>query len=412
MAKGRGRRDKAVKRQYEEYPYPPRDPMEEHHRLIQGSPSHLDELNHYLFSGKRDFSKPFRALIAGGGTGDAAIMLAQQLSDRCEHGTVVYLDLSKASRAIAESRAEARGLTNLEFHTGSLLDLPSMGFSLFDYIDCCGVLHHLEEPAAGLKSLVSCLREDGGLGLMVYATLGRTGVYPVQESLKILGAGKTQSEQVKIAKTLLNALPTSNWLNKNSYVGDHKLGEDAALFDLLLHPRDRSYLVPELLSLLQECDAELVGFIEPIRYRPETYLTDNRLLKSVKEISDAERAALAENLCGSIKTHTFYAKKMSNALATVARFDPDMIPVLKDNNPELLSKALKTRSELQVGFEGDTYSFNIPDGAADFVEQIDGVRSLGQLQKHFSLNWQNFRNRFAPTYTLLNGLNLLWLRSL
>lgn len=411
MAKGRGRRDKAVKRQYEEYPYPPRDPADERNRLIQGSPSHLDELNHYLFSGKRDFSKPFRALVAGGGTGDAAIMLAQHLSDCGDQGTVTYLDLSTASRAIAESRAEARDLKNMEFHTGSLLDLPQMGFAPFDYIDCCGVLHHLEEPPSGLKSLLSCLTEDGGLGLMVYATLGRTGVYPVQDSLKRLGVGKTQSEQVKIAKALLNALPASNWLNKNDYVGDHKLGEDAALFDLLLHPRDRSYLVPELLALLHECEAELVGFIEPIRYRPETYLTDDQLLKLVKEIGDAEKAALAENICGSIKTHTFYAKKTLNIAETVAKFDPEMIPVLKDGNPELLSKALKTRSELQVGFEGDAYSFSVPDGASEFVALIDGQRSLSHIQKHFSLNWQNFRTRFAPTYALLNGLNLLWLRS-
>ncbi len=71
--------DNPLRLQYEAYPYPPRDPADEKTRLITGSPSHIAEINHYLFGGRRDFSKPFRALIAGGGTGDAAILPAQQL---------------------------------------------------------------------------------------------------------------------------------------------------------------------------------------------------------------------------------------------------------------------------------------------------------------------------------------------
>jgi hypothetical protein len=35
---------------------------------------------------------------------------------------ITYLDLSTAARGVAEARAAARGLTNIEFHTGSLLD--------------------------------------------------------------------------------------------------------------------------------------------------------------------------------------------------------------------------------------------------------------------------------------------------
>src|SRR5436305_155614 len=68
-----------VRAQYEALPYPPRDPREEALRLITGTPSHILEVNHYLFSGRLNFNRPFRALVAGGGTGDACIMLAQRL---------------------------------------------------------------------------------------------------------------------------------------------------------------------------------------------------------------------------------------------------------------------------------------------------------------------------------------------
>ena len=109
-----------VRDQYEAYPYPSRDPADEAKRLVIGSPSNLLEVNHYLFAGRRDFAKPFRALVAGGGTGDATIMLAQQLADAGSPAEVVYLDLSETSRGIAEARAAARGLANIRFVSGVL----------------------------------------------------------------------------------------------------------------------------------------------------------------------------------------------------------------------------------------------------------------------------------------------------
>src|SRR5260221_1990485 len=142
-----------VRAQYETLPYPPRDPRDEAIRLITGTPSHILEVNHYLFSGRLNFVRPFRALVAGCGTGDACIMLAQQMVDRRCPGEVVYLDLSTASLAICEARAKARGLRNITFLTGSLLDLPTMAIGQFDYIDCTGVLHHLPGPSAGMKAL-------------------------------------------------------------------------------------------------------------------------------------------------------------------------------------------------------------------------------------------------------------------
>ena len=411
MAKGRGKRDKAVKRQYEMLPYPPRDPKDEATRLIEGSPSHLDEVNHYLFAGKRDFTQPFNALVAGGGTGDAAIMLAQHLADRGEAGQVTYLDLSTASRKIAEGRAKTRGLKNITFLPGSLLDLPKMDLPLFDYIDCCGVLHHLEEPEAGLAALAECLADNGGMGLMLYATLGRTGVYPVQNALKALAAGDTVSEQIKSAKILLKDLPPSNWLNKNVAVGDHKLGEDAALYDLLLHPRDRSYLVPEVLDLLATAGLELVSFIEPARYDPELYLKDRDLRKKARKLDTGKQAALAENLAGNIKTHSFYVRKAGGETPFTAKFDPEMIPFLKDGNKEALAHTLTVRTSLTVHFDREAVSLPVPKRAAEFVKQINGVRCLRDIQNDLSMDWPNFRAQYAPTYKFLNGLNLLWLKS-
>jgi len=410
VTRGKVERDKAVSAQYEDFPYPPRNPEDERDRLITGSPSHLDELNHYIFAGKRDFSKPFRALVAGGGTGDALIMLAQQLADRGQAGHVTYLDMSKASRAVAEARADVRGLSNIEFHTGSLLDLPAMDLEPFDYIDCCGVLHHLESPEDGLTALEAVLSDDGGMGLMVYATLGRTGVYHAQKALQMLVGDDPQKKQVPLAKTFIKDLPSTNWLTRNPFVGDHKMGNDAPFFDLLLHPRDKSYLVPELDDLLSDANLSLVSFLEPVKYDPTVFLKDKELIKRARKLSNLDRASLAENITGSLKTHLFYVRKTQQETA-IAKIGPEMIPILKEGNPaETLASAFRGKKKFTITFDSEKIEFDLPDRISEIVALCDGQLSLGEIQKKLGLNWEGMRSAFAPIFKLLNSWNILWLK--
>lgn len=404
----------AVQDQYEAYPYPSRDPRDERKRLIAGSPSSLDEVNHYLFSGRRDFTQPFRALVAGGGTGDATIMLAQQLAERCPEGEVVYLDLSRASRAIAEARAAERGLSNIAFYSGSLLDLPAMGLEAFDYIDCCGVLHHLKQPEEGLAALNAVLKDDGGMGLMVYASYGRTGLYPAQDMLKTLGGDQPLKARVEQARRLLEALPLTNWLRRNPFLGDHKRS-DAELVDLLLHSQDRAYSVEEVGSLVESAGLRLVSFIEPARYRPESYLKDPKLLTGLRSKSRLERAAFAEKLAGNIKTHVFYVSRRDDS---VARIDAKgaSVPFLCRLENHVLAASLRKSPVLNVTFDGLPLRFNLPRLAAAIVERIDGRTSVAEIHASLSeldprLEPSAFDQQFTQTYDILNAVNHLLLRS-
>ena len=94
--------------QYENYPYPPRDPAEEATRLITGSPSHIFEIEHHILSGIRVRAKTYRILIAGGGTGDATVMLAAQHAAAGIDAEIIHLDISRASSAIAKARYVAQ----------------------------------------------------------------------------------------------------------------------------------------------------------------------------------------------------------------------------------------------------------------------------------------------------------------
>ncbi len=411
--------DGPVLAQYEAYPYPARDPRDEAKRLITGSPSRLAEVNHYLFAGRRDSALPFRALVAGGGTGDAAIMLAQQLSDEAGSGTVsgevVYLDISTAARAIAEARAAARGLTNIHFVTGSLTDLPDLGFGAFDYIDCCGVLHHLADPAAGLKSLTAALAEGGGLGLMVYGALGRTGVYPLQQALSDLGAGLPLAERVDLARRLLGDLPATNWFRRNPFLGDHKRS-DAELVDLLLHARDRAYRVSELVELLAAAELAPVAFPEALRYDPASYLGDPRLLKRLDGLTWTRRAALAEALAGNMKTHVVYAAPRASLEGRVAVPDrPEAVPLLSDDDGPAMAEAVGRSLSLTANFDGVKLRLALPRLAPAMLARIDGRASLEEIHKELQaldsgLDWPTFKAQFDQLYRVLNGLNRLLIR--
>src|SRR3954454_679498 len=208
--------DARLAAQYEAYPYPRREPRDEAKRLIVGSPGRLREIDYWVFGARRPASRPLNALIAGGGTGDATIMLAQQMARAGRPGSVTWLDRASSSLKVARERAAVRGLSNIIWEQRSLLDLPGSGLGPFDYIDCCGVLHHLPDPAAGLRALLSVLAPGGGLGLMVYAPYGRTGVYMLQDVLRLLApADEAPADRLDVARRVMRHLPETAWLRAN-----------------------------------------------------------------------------------------------------------------------------------------------------------------------------------------------------
>ncbi|MBA4099382.1 MAG: methyltransferase [Rhodospirillum sp.] len=408
-----------VRQQYELLPYPARDPRDEAQRLIEGSPSHLLELNHYLYAGARDFTQPFRALVAGGGTGDGLIMLAQHLKDAGCPAEIVYLDLSVASRAVAEQRAKVRDLDNITFVTGSLLDLPTLDLGQFVYIDCCGVLHHLADPTAGLAALTAALAPDGGMGIMVYGTLGRTGVYPMQAMLKTLAAyapapALTATNQLATARDLLKQLPATNWLRRNQSIGDHLAGGDAGLADLLLHPQDRAYTVPELAELVRGAGLEIAAFIEPWRYDPASYLTDPSLLHRLERLDPIARATFAEQLAGNLKRHIVYLVRKGRAGGAVAWPDDGMVPVLRAGGGAL-ADSLKGRSNLKVSIDGLEVRLQIPPHSAEILGAVDGKRSIADVHRTVGGTVEALKSRsafkpaFDRVYQTFNKLNRLFL---
>ena len=155
-----------VKQQYEENPYP---------RWIKPAPVQPKTLAEYLGSsiampalGQRG---AVEILIAGCGTGQNLVEMAREISG----SNVTAIDLSLASLSYAKRQATALGLDNVTFAVADILNLGSVGRT-FDLIDASGVLHHLEDPWAAWRVLLTLLRPGGLMRVGLYSKLGRSTV--------------------------------------------------------------------------------------------------------------------------------------------------------------------------------------------------------------------------------------------
>ncbi|APW36491.1 methyltransferase type 12 [Rhodoferax koreense] len=425
-----------VREQYEALPYPPRDPQDDRKRLVQTWLEDLPMINHYGYAGRQSFRHGFKALVAGGGTGDATIFLAEQLrAIGADDARVVHLDMSAASIAIAKERAAIRGLANIEWVHDSLLNLPALAPALgrFDYINCSGVLHHLADPDEGFKALLSVLKDDGVIGLMVYASIGRTGVYQMQQLMRLVN-GDTAATPRKIANTkdILASLPPGNWFARGGELHhDHKMG-DAGIYDLLLHSQDRAYSVGELFDWLGEGPGGHgfhLAFSDVQRgrspYLPHMVLGARppAVLAELRQRPLRQQYEMAELLGGNIITHSLYLTR--SAACTAVYGDAEMVPFYFHEpltGPVVEKVFGASRGQpFRLNHQHSGVSMMVNPGryGAKLLGLIDGQRSFGEIFDLFRAGWHGqaaapdnaalFAD-LAESYETLNALDRMLLR--
>ena len=407
--------DRQLAEQYETFPYPRRDPRDEAKRLILGSPGHLREIDHWVFGATRPRGHPLHALIAGGGTGDATLMLAQQMQRDGRPGSVTWLDRSAAALKVARARAGVRKLDNIRWEQRSLLDLPGSGLGPFDYVDCCGVLHHLPDPAAGLRALTSVLAPGGGIGLMVYAPHGRTGVYMVQDALRLLAPpAEPPAARLDVAKRVMRHLPETAWLGHNRFFDDHINGGDPGLFDLLLNPRDVAFTVSALHALLADAGLEVACWMEPMRYDPAFLLPDPKLRARAEALDSVQRAALAEALAGNMSVHIVYCMRTGEAPRRADPFVADAVPIAREMPTEEMAGRIQPDGTITMVFDSLRVPLMLPPLAAAILRLIDGNRTVGEIAALLALRGTStdaFDRAWRQTFSKLEAVNRLLLRA-
>ncbi len=157
-----------VQQQYEENPFP---------RWVRTAsmvrPTTLDVYLHRQLPlapmrelGKRD---GVQILIAGCGTGQHSIETVQRLIGV----ETLAVDLSLTSLCYAQRKSRALGLTNLHYAQADIMQLGAIGRT-FDLIEAGGVLHHLADPLAGWRVLVSLLRPRAIMRVGLCSELARS----------------------------------------------------------------------------------------------------------------------------------------------------------------------------------------------------------------------------------------------
>ncbi len=156
---------------------------------------------------------------------------------------VTALDLSSATLRRARLHCLLHNRRKVNFIQGDLLD-PAVAPGPFHYIDCFGVLHHLEDPVDGLRALVKRLLPGGILRVMVYGRYARREAESIRRAARLLGIG-TMSD---LKRLLSRARPGSRLRDFLDHSWEAR--SDAGLADLFLHPCVRTYRIDDFLLLL------------------------------------------------------------------------------------------------------------------------------------------------------------------
>lgn len=230
-----------VQAQYEANPYP------RWHRAPAAAPHPLRRMLRSLFPhlGNLEVSEKPEVLVAGCGTGRHAAITAQLQP----LGRVLAVDVSRASLAYAMRRCHELGLANVRFAQADILKLGALA-ERFDLIECSGVLHHMADPLAGWRVLLSLLERGGVMKLGLYSELGRRHIAAARELVAGLG--------LREARRRILALPAGHPARAVTASRDFYSASGAR--DLILHVHEHRFTVPRLAQAIDALGVEFLGF--------------------------------------------------------------------------------------------------------------------------------------------------------
>jgi len=238
----------AVRHQYELNPYPrwsepPTPDQRQLASVVEALP------------GVKDAGPVHRLLIAGCGTGYEAIDLAR--TDPTLR--IMALDLSRPSLAYGARMATELGVRTIDFRQGDILDLDQIEGG-FDVAVSTGVLHHMDDPAAGLASVVRTLRPGGVLRLGLYSERARSAVRAAQAEIKARGLTAIPEDIRAFRQIVLKAPATSPLAPLRTSDDFYSL---SGCRDLVFHVQERAYDPSGLADLLVGAGLTLIGFDAP-----------------------------------------------------------------------------------------------------------------------------------------------------
>jgi SAM-dependent methyltransferase len=361
---------------YDRHPYPP--PVSGLDGYAGGPGAAAARAAHHLIWPARPFASVGSVLVAGCGTSQAV-----RHALRSPGARVVGIDVSAESLEHTRALAARHDVANLELHRIPIETVEALG-ERFDHIVCTGVLHHLADPAGGLRKLREVLAPGGAVTLMVYARYGRAGVYLLQQYCRRLDVGTSSGDLAELVATLREiplGHPLSRLLRESRDFTD-----DDALADALCNPRERAYSVPELLDLIGGAGLRLGRWERQAPYLPDCgAISETPHAARIAARPAAEQYALVELFRGTMTRHTAIAfdaeDETSGALdftdPVAGRWVPVPAPTaiaVEDRLPPGAAAALINRAHTDT----DLVLFADAHQLETF-RSIDGARTIAEL---------------------------------
>jgi len=192
-----------------------------------------------------------QVLIAGCGTGQQSI----EAGFKFKNSRIFAVDLSVASLSYASRKTGEFGLNNIEYMQADILDLPALGRK-FDIIECCGVLHHMDNPFRGWELLTECLNPGGLMKIALYSEKARGSVNRIRKEIIELGI-ESDSISIKNFRDMIISSDETHHKAISSFTDFYCLSE---LRDLLFNVKEHQFIIPDIESILNKLKLSFCGF--------------------------------------------------------------------------------------------------------------------------------------------------------
>jgi len=189
-------------------------------------------------------------LVAGCGTGLHAVQIAQLYPA----SRLLAVDISRTSLAYARRKTRELGLRNVEYAQADILELGGIDRT-FDRIESVGVLHHLADPTAGWRVLVSRLRPGGTMRIGLYSNLARRLVVEARERIAARGYRATAEDIRKCRQDLIRE--AEHW---KMLIRGRDFYNMSGCRDLLFNVMEHRFTIPDIAAFLNDNDLSFLEF--------------------------------------------------------------------------------------------------------------------------------------------------------
>jgi SAM-dependent methyltransferase len=281
---------------------------------------------------------------------------------------ITGVDLALNNLRRARQHCLLHGRFNVKLLQGDFLD-PAVTPGPYHFIEAFGVLHHLDDPAAGMRSLEQRLLPGGILRVMVYGHYARQEAESVRRALRLLKV----CDVAAIKRMIKRSAPGSRL---RSYINNSwEARTDSGLADLFLHPNVKSYRIDQFMELVAESG------LKPLLFTHRDAIADPAAeIRRLREL-DRRRETRANIICylgrdcsgeapASSNSRLLLNPALRQAVSSFTLGSPRPIDRLGHENP-LLDR--QTRHFLR------RFVRPLPEAALTAAERLQAERFVAEL---------------------------------